>query len=76
VCSDPLYCGGGGNCLPAGTRPCALGVECCPGTYCTSDAINQICLPMCDLDSECATGCCRSVNGNGVRVCVEPTYCQ
>ena len=75
VCSLPLYCPTTGNCLPAGTRPCALGVECCPGTYCTSDAINQICLPTCNVDSECSTGCCRSVNGNGIWVCVDPAYC-
>jgi len=73
VCSDPLYCSGG--CLPAGTRPCGLGTACCPGSYCISDSINQICLPMCTLDSDCASGCCAVPNGNGIHVCTEPAFC-
>lgn len=73
VCADPSYCAS--NCLPAGTRPCGLGTDCCPGSYCISDAINQICLPLCTSNSQCSTGCCAAPNGNGVYVCTDPAYC-
>lgn len=73
VCADPSYCAS--NCLPAGTRPCGLGTDCCPGSYCISDAINQICLPLCTSNTQCSTGCCAAPNGNGVYVCTDPAYC-
>jgi hypothetical protein len=77
VCSDPSYCGGTGqpSCLPAGTRPCGVGTPCCPGSYCTADSINQICLPLCNTNADCTTGCCAEPNGNGVQVCTDPSYC-
>ncbi|HEX4341240.1 MAG TPA: hypothetical protein VH062_35265 [Polyangiaceae bacterium] len=73
VCSDSSYCAGA--CLSAGTRPCGLGTPCCPGSYCTSDSQNQICLPLCATNADCVSGCCAVPNGNGVHVCTDPSFC-
>jgi hypothetical protein len=74
VCSNPSYCVG--SCLPAGTRPCGIDAPCCPGSYCTADATNQICLPLCSTHADCVSGCCAVPNGNGVHVCTDPAYCN
>jgi hypothetical protein len=74
ICSTSNYCTGS-TCLPVGTRPCALGTPCCPGSYCISDAINQICLATCSKNADCPTGCCWPQNGNGVYVCSDRAFC-
>jgi hypothetical protein len=69
--------GGTSQCAPANSVCTADPSICCVGTLCVSDPrspSNASCAALCNVDSDCLSGCCVPLTGGG-SACLPAQYC-
>jgi hypothetical protein len=70
--------GGGSSCLAAGEFCDGMEGNCCPGTHALRDRAGTVCLcmPMCETDAECVSGCCAPTPDRAATICTLPDMCM
>jgi hypothetical protein len=77
VADEPATGGGGGVCLEPG-QDCSLAVDaCCAGSTCIADFAHDliVCAALCEVDSDCASGCCAALGNTEALVCAPADAC-